>query len=568
MTSIGIQQKENRTIIWSYKMDFDAVLLSPRREKMLQQGYWLNKTILHSLNEAVYQYPDQVALVSYKTEDKTEKSFTYQEMLHTVNKISLGLKRLGIQKQDVVSCQLPNWWEFTLLYIACRSIGAVLNPLMPIFRERELSFILKHTESKILIVPKVFRKFDHEKLAYQLQKNIESLEHVVVIGGDGENSFEALLLNHGLENDSASVNTLDDASITADDIAQLIFTSGTTGEPKGVMHTENTLFFIITEYAKRLHLNKDDVILMGSPMAHQTGFMYGLIMPLLIKAKVVLQDVWDVNTAIDLIHKHEVTFTMASTPFLNDLSEAVLDTQQSLDSLKIFLCAGAPIPSTLVQKARKNMGVKVISAWGMTECGAVTMTCPEDDDERSFNTDGIPLPGVEVKIVDDQGEVLPAHQSGTLMIRSCSNFGGYLKRPHLNETDENDWFDTGDIAYLDEQGYIRIAGRKKDVIIRGGEKIPVAEIESLIYLHPDIAMVALVPYPDERMGEKACAIVKLKEGAAQIELKDLVDFLKKHNLANQYLPERLQVWGDIPMTPSGKIQKFKLRDLLQQSTKA
>lgn len=549
-------------------MDFDAVLLSPRREKMLQQGYWLNKTILHSLNEAVYQYPDQVALVSYKTEDKTEKSFTYQEMLHTVNKISLGLKRLGIQKQDVVSCQLPNWWEFTLLYIACRSIGAVLNPLMPIFRERELSFILKHTESKILIVPKVFRKFDHEKLAYQLQKNIESLEHVVVIGGDGANSFEALLLNHGLENDSASVNTLDDASITADDIAQLIFTSGTTGEPKGVMHTENTLFFIIIEYAKRLHLNKDDVILMGSPMAHQTGFMYGLIMPLLIKAKVVLQDVWDVNTAIDLIHKHEVTFTMASTPFLNDLSEAVLDTQQSLDSLRIFLCAGAPIPSTLVQKARKNMGVKVISAWGMTECGAVTTTCPEDDDERSFNTDGIPLPGVEVKIVDDQGEVLPPHQSGTLMIRSCSNFGGYLKRPHLNETDENDWFDTGDIAYLDEQGYIRIAGRKKDVIIRGGEKIPVAEIESLIYLHPDIAMVALVPYPDERMGEKACAIVKLKEGAAQIELKDLVDFLKKHNLANQYLPERLQVWGDIPMTPSGKIQKFKLRDLLQQSTKA
>lgn len=549
-------------------MDFDAVLLSPRREKMLQQGYWLNKTILHSLNEAVYQYPDQVALVSYKTEDKTEKSFTYQEMLHTVNKISLGLKRLGIQKQDVVSCQLPNWWEFTLLYIACRSIGAVLNPLMPIFRERELSFILKHTESKILIVPKVFRKFDHEKLAYQLYKNIESLEHVVVIAGDGENSFEALLLNHGLENDSASVNTLDDASITADDIAQLIFTSGTTGEPKGVMHTENTLFFIIIEYAKRLHLNKDDVILMGSPMAHQTGFMYGLIMPLLIKAKVVLQDVWDVNTAIDLIHKHKVTFTMASTPFLNDLSEAVLGTQQSLDSLKIFLCAGAPIPSTLVQKARKNMGVKVISAWGMTECGAVTTTCPEDDDERSFNTDGIPLPGVEVKIVDDQGEVLPPHQSGTLMIRSCSNFGGYLKRPHLNETDENDWFDTGDIAYLDEQGYIRIAGRKKDVIIRGGEKIPVAEIESLIYLHPDIAMVALVPYPDERMGEKACAIVKLKEGAAQIELKDLVDFLKKHNLANQYLPERLEVWDDIPMTPSGKIQKFKLRDLLQQSTKA
>jgi cyclohexanecarboxylate-CoA ligase len=424
--------------------------------------------------------------------------------------------------------------------------------------------MLKHTESKVFIVPKVFRKFDHEKLADQLQKNIESLEQIMVVGGEGENSFENLLLNHGLENDPQILNSLNEVTITADDIAQLVFTSGTTGEPKGVMHTANTLFSNIVPYAKRLHLNQNDVIFMGSPMAHQTGFMYGLIMPVLLKAKAVLLDVWEVNTAIDLIHKHQATFTMASTPFLNDLSEAVLNSHKSLDSLKIFLCAGAPIPSTLVQKARQNIGVKVISAWGMTECGAVTTTRPEDDDERSFNTDGLPLPGVEVKVVGDDGEELAPHQSGTLMIRSCSNFGGYLKRPHLNETSEDDWFDTGDIAYLDEQGYIRIAGRKKDVIIRGGENIPVAEVESLIYLHPDVATVALIPYADERLGEKACAIVKLKEGTQTMQLKDLVEFLKAHNLAIQYIPERLEIWDEIPMTPSGKIQKFKLREMLAQ----
>ena len=544
-------------------MDFDAVLLPPRREKMIQAGYWINKTILQSLNEAVHQYPDKIALVSYKTEDQSETRFSYREMLHTSNKIALGLKRLGVQKQDIVSCQLPNWWEFTLLYIACRRIGAVLNPLMPIFRERELSFMLKHTESKVFIVPKTYRKFDYEKQANQLQSNIPSLEHIVVIGGEGENSFENLLLNHGLDKDPQILNTLNDVTITADDIAQLVFTSGTTGEPKGVMHTANTLFSNIVPYAKRLHLDKDDVILMGSPMAHQTGFMYGLIMPVLLKAKAVLLDVWDVNAAIDLIHKHQATFTMASTPFLNDLSEAVLGTHQSLDSLKLFLCAGAPIPSTLVQKARQNMGVKVISAWGMTECGAVTMTCPEDDDERSFNTAGRPLPGVEVKIVGEEGETLAPMQSGTLMIRCCSNFGGYLKRPHLNETSVEDWFDTGDIAYQDEQGYIRIAGRKKDVIIRGGENIPVAEVESLIYLHPEIATVALVPYPDERMGEKACAVVKLKNPEHELTLPSLLAFLKTHQLANQYLPERLEVWDELPMTPSGKIQKFKIRDLLK-----
>ena len=177
------------------------------------------------------------------------------------------------------------------------------------------------------------------------------------------------------------------------------------------------------------------------------------------------------------------------------------------------------------------------------------------------------MPGVEIKIIDKAGNVKPVNEAGRLLIRTCSNFGGYLKRPHLNDTDADDWFDTGDIAYQDEQGYIRIAGRKKDVIIRGGENIPVAEIESLLYKHPNIAMVALVAYPDERMGEKACAIVKLKEPSIQLSLKDVVDFLKTHQLANQYLPERLEVWDDIPITPSGKIQKFKLRDLLQQSEK-
>ena len=273
---------------------------------------------------------------------------------------------------------------------------------------------------------------------------------------------------------------------------------------------------------------------------------------------------WDVAKAVDLIHQHQVNFTMASTPFLNDLSNTVAEQHDKVDSLKIFLCAGAPIPGPLVQKARETLGVKVISAWGMTECGAVTLTRPEDEDEHSFNTDGIALPGVEIKIVNKKGQTKAVNESGRLMIRTCSNFGGYLKRPHLNDTDAEGWFDTGDIAYQDEHGYIRICGRKKDVIIRGGENIPVAEIESLLYKHPNIATVALVAYADERMGERSCAIIKLKDQTKPLSFNELVDFLKTHNLAMQYLPERLEIWEDIPMTPSGKIQKFKLRELLAQ----
>lgn len=549
-------------------MDFDAVLIAPRKEKMLKEGYWLNKTIIGSLQTALQQNPDKTALVSFKTDKKTERAFSYQQLWEMTNKIALGLKHLGVSKNDVVSCQLPNWWEFTLLYLACSRIGAVLNPLMPIFRERELEFMLRHGESKVFVVPKIFRNFDHEQLANQLKAKIETLEHVVVIDGNTENNFNALLVNHGLDNHLAAVIALDDFNLGADDITQLIFTSGTTGEPKGVMHTSNTLYSNIVPYAKRLNLNENDVVLMASPMAHQTGFMYGLIMPMELNAKVILQDVWEVSQAVELIHQHQVSFTMASTPFLNDLSNTVAEHHDQVNSLKTFLCAGAPIPGPLVQKARETLGVKVISAWGMTECGAITTTLISDEDERSYNTDGVALPGVEIKITNKQGQQKAVNEAGRLMIRSCSSFGGYLKRSHLNDTDQDDWFDTGDIAYQDEQGYIRICGRKKDVIIRGGENIPVAEIESLLYKHPNIAVIAIVAYPDERLGERACAIVKLKDPTQQLQFTDMVEFLKTHNLAMQYIPERLEIWDEIPMTPSGKIQKFKLRDLLLKSTES
>jgi len=545
-------------------MDFDAVLIPARKEAMLKQGYWLNQTILDFLRSAVEKNPDKTALVSFKLEQRTEQTFSYQQLWDMTNKIALGLKQLGVEKNDVVSCQLPNWWEFTLLYLACSRIDSVLNPLMPIFRERELEFMLKHGESKVFVVPKTFRNFNHEQLANQLQNKLDTLQHVIVVNGAGENNFDRLLLNHGLEQDASAVAELDSLESGPDDITQLIFTSGTTGEPKGVMHTANTLFSNIVPYAERLHLTENDVVLMASPMAHQTGFMYGLMMPIQLNTKVVLQDVWDVAKAVDLIPQHQVNFTMASTPFLNDLSNTVAEQHDKVDSLKIFLCAGAPIPGPLVQKARETLGVKVISAWGMTECGAVTLTLPEDEDERSFNTDGIALPGVEIKIVDKKGQTKALNESGRLMIRTCSNFGGYLKRPHLNDTDAEGWFDTGDIAYQDERGYIRICGRKKDVIIRGGENIPVAEIESLLYKHPNIATVALVAYADERMGERACAIIKLKDQTKPLSFNELVDFLKTHNLAMQYLPERLEIWDEIPMTPSRKIQKFKLRELLAQ----
>ena len=544
-------------------MDFDAILLPPRRAARVAQGFWADRTVNDELDACLATCPDKLALTAVQVETGAVTRFTYRQLARMADRVAVGLARLGVGRDDVVAMQLPNGWQFTVTYLACTRLGAVINPLMHIFRERELSFMLRHGEAKVAIVPKVFRGFDHEQMLDGLRVSLPALQQVVVVGGSGANSFEALLSGPAWEDAPDAAEILSRSRPGPDDVTQLIYTSGTTGEPKGVMHSANTLMANIRPYAERLHLGADDVVLMASPMAHQTGFMYGLVMPILLRASAVLQDVWDARQAIDLIRREGVTFTMASTPFLTDLARTVAETGQPVPTLKTFLCAGAPIPGPLVEQARAVLGSKIVSAWGMTENGAVTLIRPEDDDARAVSTDGCPLPGVELRVVDLDGRDLPPGQSGKLLVRAASNFGGYLHRPHLNGTDADGWFDTGDLATMDAAGYIRISGRSKDVIIRGGENIPVFEIEALLYRHPAVAQVAVVAMPDERLGERACAVVVPKAGQT-ITLAELVDFLKGQKVARQYIPERLHLRDAMPATPSGKIQKFRLRELVRE----
>lgn len=543
-------------------MQFDAVLLAPRRAQMRSQGWWRDITINDALDHAARQWPDRLALVGLRAGEETAQQFCYAELARMTDRVAMGLWRLGVRPADVVACQLPNVWQFTVLYLACARIGAVLNPLMPIFRERELLFMLGHGEAKVIVVLKDFRNVDYEAMLKGIQPQLPHLQHVVAIGGAGADSFEALLAQPAWEEGVDAAQILKQNRVQPDAVTQLIYTSGTTGEPKGVMHSSNTLMANIHAYAERLALNSADVVLMASPMAHQTGFMYGLMMPVMLGATAVLLDVWNAATAAQLIRRWHCTFTMASTPFLADLSREVA-VSGPVPSLQTFLCAGAPIPGPLVEQAQAALGAQIISAWGMSENGAVTTTLPSDGAQRAVDTDGLPLPGAEVKVVDDLGRELPRGEIGQLWVRANSNFGGYLKRPHLNATTDDGWFDTGDQARMDAQSYIRITGRSKDVIIRGGENIPVVEVESLLYKHPAVAQAAVVGYPDERLGERACAVIVLKPGAAEPALSDVTDFLRAQKVAPHYLPERLVVLAEMPATPSGKIQKFKLREQLK-----
>lgn len=533
-------------------MNFDPVLIADRMTTMKAAGLWRDETIDVYFQRALENCPDKLAVVAYRDGQAEPVRLSYRELDQRVDRIARGLVALGVGRSDVVSFQLPNRWEFVALSLACARIGAAANPVMPIFRQHELSYMLNFAETKVFIVPNVFRKFDHAAMARELQPKLPHLKQVVVVDADGEDSFDRVLMRD-------DTPPLSGPGLGPDDVSLLMYTSGTTGEPKGVMHTSNTLFSNLHAYIATMELSASDVVLGASPMAHLTGYGYLAMLPLILNSTTVLQEIWDAARALEIVRDEGVTFSMASAAFISDMCAAVEAGAPVSPQFTKFNCAGAPIPPVTIQRAWDMMGLRVCSAWGMTECGAVTITEPARALEKSGVSDGRALPGIEVRIIDANGDEVPTGETGELLIRGSSLFAGYLKRPQLNSVDANGWFDTGDLAFQDAEGYIRINGRSKDIVIRGGENIPVVEIENLLYRHPSITTVAVVGYPDRRLGERVCAFVSLKPGCT-LTFEDLTAYLDKQQVAKQYYPERLEIVEDLPRTPAGKLQKFKLRE--------
>ncbi|MEK3936208.1 AMP-binding protein [Sporosarcina sp. FSL W7-1349] len=525
------------------------------------QSKWPNKTILDYLNEQIAKSPDKVAIIDKKSR------YTYKELGELVDRVALGLLEIGLKKGDVISFQLPNWNEFVILYFAATRIGAISNPLIPIYREREIGFMVKMAESKMIVIPDEFRGFQYAEMIGKLLPQWPSMEHVYVLGDKippGMKSFDSLLAEPWEKRRDVAV--LDEIIHDPNEVTEIIFTSGTTGDPKGVMHTHNTINIAASYWVDHLSLTPEDTIFMASTFAHQTGFLYGVNLPIIYGGTGVFQDIWNPEEFLELIEKENITFTASATPFLQDTVKAAKASTNDVSSLRIFIAVGAPIPRVLVKEARKALPCAILTGWGQTENGMVTITLVDDTEEKITGTDGKAFPDMEVKVVDPSGNTLPPHEEGYLMCKGPALFVGYLKRITETKAEFQDgWFTTGDSAVMDEDDYIRITGRVKDIIIRGGENIPVAYVENVLYEHPDIETVQLVAVPDDRLQEKACAVVKMKEDRAPLTKEKIQKFLEEKGIAKQYWPEYLELMDELPTTASGKIQKFKLREMINEN---
>ena len=533
---------------------FDTDLTAERIRECTARGFWRQESVELYLDRWATRRPDRTAMV-----DGAGRC-TYAELARTVERVAHGLAAHGVERGRVVSCQLPNWSEFIVVLLAAARLGAVVNPIPPIYRASELRFMLNRLESCVVVIPGTFRGFDHVAMLAALRPELPRVEHVFVARGEPgesmrpfgaltETAWEARAGRRGLP------------GTDPDQVNEVIFTSGTTGEPKGVMHTPNTVLAIVHPVIERLQLSERDVILMSSTFAHQTGYLYGYCLTLVLGATGVWLDVWNPTAAARLIEAERVTFTMGATPFLHDLT--YVPATHDLSSLRVFISAGAPIPRPLVRDARARLGCAISPGWGMTENGLVTCNGLHDPEEKVFTTDGHPVRGMELRIVDGDGQSVPPGGEGELLVRGPSQFVGYFKRPDFTRESytADGWFRTGDRGRLDADGYLAITGRSKDLIIRGGENIPVAEIENVLFTHPKIAGVAVVGMPDARLGERACACVVPKPGES-LTLAELVAWLESRQLARQKFPERLELVAEFPMTPSGKVQKFRLRELV------
>jgi len=512
-----------------------------------QAGQWRGETIWAAFAATTGRAGAKTAVV----EDTTRTSFG--ALAAATERLAGSLAALGLGSEDVVAFQLPNWTETLVVLLACARLGAVANPILPIHRRRELRFILGEAGARVLFIPGRHRDLDHRELIRDLRPELPALEHVVVVRDDPA---------HGMRGWAALPAAAAPAPpAEAGAIALLIYTSGTTAEAKGVLHSHDTLLAEARSLEPVHGIGAADTVLMPSPLTHISGIVHALLVPAVFGSTVVLMDRWEAGDGLGRIAAERVTYMVGAPTFLRDLAHHPALATYDTSSLRLFSCGGADVDPALVRDAAARLGCVAKRAYGSTEFPTITTTGPDDPPERRVDSDGRPIGAAEIRLVDEDGRPVAAGCEGEILARGPECFLGY-RNPALNPEafTADGWFRTGDLGTLDGAGYLRITGRKKEIIIRKGENISARELEELIAAHSAVAEVAVIGLPDPAAGEIACAVLRARAGARAPSLAELAAHLTAQGLSRRKLPERLEVVEDFPRTASGKIVKRALRD--------
>lgn len=537
---------------------FETTLTRDRIETLTAAGQWTNERLDDRFLANAQTRGDEALIID------RHGTLTWAEAVTTVAHLARGFLELGLRPGQVVQIQVPNRREFPLAVLALERIGAVVNPVAPIFRSNEVSVMSHLARPTAVITVDQFRSFDLAAMHTELRESCPWVEHVIVIG-DGV-APDTIGWDEVVARGAAS--NLDDQTLSLiapgpNEVCEVMFTSGTTGQPKGVMHTHNTLNVATDLWLERIAPD-GQVFHMASTLAHQTGYLYGIRAPITAGGRVVYQEIWDPAEFAALIAQHGIEASMGATPFLADLLAVADLDHHDLSSFKAFVCAGAAIPLPVLEEARDRLPCTVMPGWGMTETGLST-TGRRHDPFAKLATDGMALDGNEVRVVDGGGTPVAPGEEGDLQFRGSEAFVGYIQGRELTESCWRDgWFDTGDRAVMDAEGYISISGRTKDLVIRGGENVPVKEVEDVLLRHPSVAGVAVIAKPHHRLGEIGCAVIVPRGDPPS--LADLTRFLDEQEVTRQFWPEELQVVEEFPMTPSGKVQKYRLRQMVEGQT--
>ncbi|EFG4336861.1 medium-chain fatty-acid--CoA ligase [Escherichia coli] len=541
------------------KMKVTLTFNEQRRAAYRQQGLWGDASLADYWQQTARAMPDKIAVV-----DNHGASYTYSALDHAASCLANWMLAKGIESGDRIAFQLPGWCEFTVIYLACLKIGAVSVPLLPSWREAELVWVLNKCQAKMFFAPTLFKQTRPVDLILPLQNQLPQLQQIV-----GVDKLAPATSSLSLSQIIADNTPLTTAITThGDELAAVLFTSGTEGLPKGVVLTHNNILASERAYCARLNLTWQDVFMMPAPLGHATGFLHDVTAPLLIGARSVLLDIFTPDACLALLEQQRCTCMLGATPFVYDLLNLVEKQPADLSALRFFLCGGTTIPKKVARECQQR-GIKLLSVYGSTESSPHAVVNLDDPLSRFMHTDGYAAAGVEIKVVDDARKTLPPGCEGEEASRGPNVFMGYFDEPELTARalDEEGWYYSGDLCRMDEAGYIKITGRKKDIIVRGGENISSREVEDILLQHPKIHDACVVAMPDERLGERSCAYVVLKAPHHSLSLEEVVAFFSRKRVAKYKYPEHIVVIEKLPRTASGKIQKFLLRkDIMRRLT--